>query len=122
MTPLSTWRKQHNLKNDDMKAGDFVRQRDAMQCGVAALTMVCRHFGARYSLDFVAKFCRPTNEGVSLKGIADAAEHLGLDTVAARAEIAQLASAPLPAILQWNQNHFVVLHKVSRNGRRFHIA
>ncbi|MDE5975016.1 MAG: ABC transporter, partial [Muribaculaceae bacterium] len=37
-----------------MKGSDFVRQRDAMQCGGAALTMVCRHFGARYSLDFVA--------------------------------------------------------------------
>ena len=105
-----------------MKGSDFVRQRDAMQCGVAALTMVCRHFGSRYSLDFVAKFCHPTNEGVSLKGIADAAEHLGLDTVAARADIAQLSSAPLPAILHWNQNHFVVLHKVGRNRCRFHIA
>lgn len=93
-----------------------------MQCGVAALTMVCRHFGARYSLDFVSKFCHATTEGVSLKGISDAAERLGLETCGARVSPSQLAAAPLPAILHWNQNHFVVLHKVSRSGRRFHIA
>ena len=105
-----------------MKDKDFVKQRDAMQCGVAALTMVCRHFGARYSLDFVSKFCHATTEGVSLKGISDAAERLGLETCGARVSPSQLAAAPLPAILHWNQNHFVVLHKVSRSGRRFHIA
>lgn len=93
-----------------------------MQCGVAALTMVCRHFGARYSLDFVSKFCHATTEGVSLKGISDAAERLGLETCGARVSPSQLAAAPLPAILHWNQNHFVVLRKVSRSGRRFHIA
>lgn len=105
-----------------MKDKDFVKQRDAMQCGVAALTMVCRHFGARYSLDFVSKFCHATTEGVSLKGISDAAERLGLETCGARVSPSQLAAAPLPAILHWNQNHFVVLRKVSRSGRRFHIA
>ncbi|MDE6227719.1 MAG: peptidase domain-containing ABC transporter [Muribaculaceae bacterium] len=105
-----------------MKDKDFVKQRDAMQCGVAALTMVCRHFGARYSLDFVSKFCHATTDGVSLKGISDAAERLGLETCGARVSPSQLAAAPLPAILHWNQNHFVVLHKVSRSGRRFHIA
>ncbi|MDE6792634.1 MAG: peptidase domain-containing ABC transporter [Muribaculaceae bacterium] len=105
-----------------MKEKDFVKQRDAMQCGVAALTMVCRHFGARYSLDFVSKFCHATAEGVSLKGISDAAGKLGFETCGARVEPSQLAECPLPAILHWNQNHFVVLRKVSRNGRRFHIA
>ncbi len=93
-----------------------------MQCGVAALTMVCRHFGARYSIDFVSKFCHATSEGVSLKGINDAAERLGFKTCAGRLTPEDLASAPLPAILHWNQNHFVVLHKVSRRGRKFHIA
>ncbi|MDE6576869.1 MAG: peptidase domain-containing ABC transporter, partial [Muribaculaceae bacterium] len=101
---------------------EFVKQRDSMQCGVAALTMVCRHFGARYSIDFVSKFCHATSEGVSLKGINDAAERLGFKTCAGRLTPEDLASAPLPAILHWNQNHFVVLHKVSRRGRKFHIA
>ncbi|MDE5810609.1 MAG: hypothetical protein K2H59_10090 [Muribaculaceae bacterium] len=30
-----------------------IRQKDSMQCGVACLAMICRHFGAEYSLDFL---------------------------------------------------------------------
>jgi len=100
----------------------FVRQRDAMQCGVACLTMVCRILGRQVSLETVAAHCGATVQGVSLKGIADAADDLGLDSAAARMTLAELAREPLPAILHWNQNHFVVLYRVSRRGARFHIA
>ena len=100
----------------------FQRQLDSMQCGVAALTMVCRHFGADYTLDFIGQYCHATTEGVSMLGISQAANTLGLDTMAAKVTISQLSEAPLPCILHWNQNHFVVLHRISRNGRRFHIA
>ena len=55
-----------------------IRQKDAMQCGVACLAMICRHFGAEYSLEFLDRYCHATTEGVSMKGIKDAAERLGL--------------------------------------------
>ena len=38
----------------------FVRQKDSMQCGVAALSMVCRHFGIEYSLRFLDSLCHAT--------------------------------------------------------------
>lgn len=105
-----------------MRQRDYIRQKDSMQCGVASLAMVCRCLGAPYSLEFLTDFCHATTEGVSLKGITDAARRLGLETAAARVSLSQLPECPLPAILHWNQNHFVVLHKVTRGGRRFHIA
>lgn len=93
-----------------------------MQCGVAALSMVCRHFGMRYSLRFLDSLCHATTEGVSMKGIADTARALGLDTVVGRVNADGLSECPLPAILHWNQNHFVTLYRVSQNGNRFHVA
>lgn len=42
-----------------------VRQRDAMQCGVACLNMVANHFGASLRLTDLEKLCTPTLEGVS---------------------------------------------------------
>lgn len=99
-----------------------VRQHDAMQCGAACLTAVCRYHGGTQTLDEVSDLCHPTTEGVSLKAIADSAEKLGFRAVCARATIDNLTSLELPAILHWNQNHFVVLHKVSRAGKRFHIS
>ena len=59
-------------------------------------------------------------------GISDAAESIGMRTLGVKITVDQLANeAVLPCILHWNQNHFVVLYKVSkrRNGKYvFHIA
>lgn len=54
--------------------------------------------------------------------MSEAASKLGLHTVCGKIEINKLAEVPMPCILHWNQNHFVVLYKISRGGRRFHIA
>lgn len=100
----------------------LIRQKDAMQCGVASLAMICKYFGQDYSLEFLQNLCAPTNEGVSLKGISDAASELGLRTKSARVSINELPNLPLPCILHWNQKHFVVLYKIDKNGTRFWIA
>ena len=95
-------------------------QHDAMQCGVACLQMVCRYHGRDVSLSDLGQICCPTNEGVSLLGISEAAEFLGFQTISGRASIDELTDVPLPCILHWNQNHFVVLYKIKRN--RYYIA
>ena len=91
-------------------------QHDSMQCGIACLQMVCKYFGREYSLDSLSKLCFATTEGVSLLGINEAANTLGLHTTSARATTTVLSDAPLPCILHWNQNHFVVLYKVKNAG------
>ncbi|MDE6642611.1 MAG: hypothetical protein K2K27_00725 [Muribaculaceae bacterium] len=93
-----------------------------MQCGVACLAMICRHFGADYSLEFLDRYCHATTEGVSMKGIKDAAERLGLEAEGGKLTVDELADILLPCILHWNQNHFVVLYKVSKDARKFYIA
>ena len=98
------------------------RQHDAMQCGQTCLRMVCKHFGREYSSEYLSKLCFATNEGVSLLGISEAAEKLGLQTLCGRISLDGLASAPKPSILHWNQNHFVVLYKTDSKARKFYIA
>ena len=92
-----------------------------MQCGIACLQMVCKYFGREYSLDSLSKYCFATTEGVSLLGINEAANTLGLHTTCARATTKMLSEVPLPCILHWNQNHFVVLYKVKK-GKKFYVA
>ena len=92
-----------------------------MQCGIACLQMVCKYFGRDYSLDSLSKLCFATTEGVSMLGINEAANTLGLHTVSAKATTTMLGEVPLPCILHWNQNHFVVLYKVKK-GKRFYVA
>ena len=93
---------------------------DGMQCGIACIAMVCAHYGVRYSLPFLEKICTPSKEGVSLKGLTDLCDRLFIHSSAGRVSLAQLKDCPLPAVIHWNQNHFVVLYKIKDN--EFYIA
>ncbi len=100
----------------------FIRQLDAMQCGVACLAMVCARYGRRVSSESIDSLCRSTVEGVSLLGMSNAAERLGFHTLNARLSFGQLREAPLPAIAHWRQNHFVVVYAIDRRGRRVTVG
>ncbi len=97
------------------------KQKDSMQCGIACLSMICSHYKKGYSIETLSKYCFATTEGVSLLGISEAANKLGLHTVCGRLSINQLSQVERPCILHWNQNHFVVLYKV-KNGKKYYIA
>ena len=94
----------------------WIKQRDSMQCGVACLTMVCRHYGWACTLSQIEELCHATTEGVSLRGMSQAAAELGFETASVRLSPDELSQSPLPAILHWNQNHFVVLYRIDRRG------
>lgn len=98
------------------------KQSDSMQCGIACLQMVCKYYGKEYTNDNLSKVCFATTEEVSLHGIRSAAQILGLKTLAFKGEVKELHGNCFPCILHWNQNHFVVLYKVSRNGKKFYVA
>lgn len=100
----------------------FVRQRDTMQCGAACLAMICRYFGKKVSIPDIEAFCHITSTGVSLKGIQDAASEIGLNTLPLKVTLDELTDSPLPCILHWNQNHFVVLYGYDEKKERYFIA
>lgn len=100
----------------------LIRQYDAMQCGMASLAMICNYYGRATSINEFSKICFASNEGISLKGLCDAATIIGLDPLPGKTTVLDLSNINSPCILYWNQNHFVVLYKVSRNGKYFYIA
>lgn len=86
------------------------RQLDAMDCGPTCLRMVAKHYGRAVSLDYFRNKSEYGKEGVSMLGLADAAESIGFKTTGVKLNFEQLINeAPLPAILHWRQYHFVVL-------------
>ena len=105
----------------DMRRFPFIKQHDAMQCGIACIEMVCKYFGREYSSEYLSDLCHATVEGVSLLAVNEVMGRLGFHTVCARATVDILGKASLPCILHWNQNHFVVLYKI-RKGKIFYIA
>lgn len=95
-------------------------QLDAMDCGPTCLRMVAKYFGRNYSLQTLREKSYITREGVSMLGISEAAESIGLRTRGVRVDLDQLKNdVPLPCILHWNQNHFVVCYEIKTKKERF---
>ena len=75
-----------------------------MDCGPACLRMIAAYHGKLLTLQQLREECCIDREGVSLKGIAEAAEGIGFQTMAVRVNFGQsisstcLLGAPLPAI------------------------
>jgi ATP-binding cassette subfamily B protein len=96
-------------------------QQDAMDCGPTCLRMVSKYYGKSIGINNLRNESQYNREGVSLLGINKAAVSIGFKTIAASITIEDLKTeAPLPCILHWNQNHFVVLYKIKR--KQYYIA
>jgi len=77
--------------------------------------MVAKHYGRTFSVQTLRERSGISKDGVSLLGIAEAAEGIGFRTIAVTVSVAKLAQdAPLPCIVHWRQNHFVVIYKIRR--------
>ena len=85
-----------------------------MDCGPTCLRMIAKHYGRSYTLQNLRERSFITREGVSMLGISDAAESIGMHTQGVRITLKQLVEdVPLPCILHWNQNHFVALYRLT---------
>jgi ATP-binding cassette, subfamily B, bacterial len=105
-----------------IKSFPFYRQIESMDCGPACLRMVARFYGKNYTLETLREKSYIDKQGVSILGISDAAEAIGLRANAALATYdALIEETPFPAIIHWRHNHFVVLYKIDKKGRA-HIA
>ncbi len=84
-------------------------QMEAVECGAAALGMVLGSYGRWEPLEVLRVECGVTRDGSSAGNLVRAARRFGFDAKGMRLEVDQLETAPMPAILHWNFNHFVVL-------------
>ena len=90
----------------------WVRQIDFADCGAAALAMICRAYGHSVSLSFIRRVAGTGQDGTSLRGIVRAAEEAGLDARAWKASKDRVDELPMPAIIHWESNHWIVLYAV----------
>jgi ATP-binding cassette subfamily B protein len=98
----------------------FYKQHDSMDCGPACLKMVCSFHGKHFSISRLREASHITKEGVSMLGISDAAESVGLQTMGVNVTFKELVdSKPMPCIAHWQQNHFVVIYEILKKRNSF---
>ena len=99
-----------------MASFPFYKQLDAMDCGPSCLRMIAKFYGKSYSLHTLREKSYLSRDGVSMMGISEAAESIGFRTMGVSLTPEKLfTSAPLPLVVHWKQNHFVVVYKVARD-------
>ena len=95
-----------------------VHQLDEMDCGAACLGMVTRYYGKTVSLPLIRELVHTSTDGTSLLGIARGAEELGLASRSLRVSKSRLDLLPLPAVVHWEGNHWVVLYEITHDHVR----
>jgi len=101
-------------------ATPVILQNEAAECALACLAMVAASHGLHTDLPTLRQRFNLSLKGATMADLATMARALRLHTRAVRAEPEQLEQLPLPAILHWDFNHFVVLVKVGRDGVLIH--
>lgn len=97
-----------------MKFPNYI-QPDTMDCGPTCIRIIAKFYGRSVSLHKLRKLSETTREGTSLKNISICAEAIGLKTLGVKINFLKFSQeAPLPCIVYWNQEHFVVVYKVDR--------
>ncbi len=98
----------------------LVRQTEAAECGLAALTMVANYHGFDTDLGTLRRQFQPSQRGAPLQSLIAMADQLGLTPRAVKLPLDNLQDLHLPAILHWDMNHYVVLDRVTRGKALIH--
>jgi ATP-binding cassette subfamily B protein len=90
------------------------KQADHKDCGPTCLKIIAKHYGKTIKIQALRDISETTREGSNLLFLSDAAEKIGFRTLGVKFNVKKLAEAPLPCILHWNKNHYVVLYKIKK--------
>lgn len=93
----------------------FYKQTEAKDCGPTCVKIIAKHYGRIINTQQLRTLSETTREGSSLLGLSEAVEKMGFRSLGVKLTFIKLLEVPLPCIIHWNKNHYVVVYKI-KNG------
>ncbi|WP_284424089.1 MULTISPECIES: peptidase domain-containing ABC transporter [unclassified Bradyrhizobium] len=104
-----------------MAAFPHYQQPDATSCGPTCLRIIARHYGKLIPQAEAEEIVHKGRQGADLLSICKAAEEIGFRTLPVSCDlVALIEQNRFPFLVHWNQNHFVVVHRIS--GDRVYVS
>jgi ATP-binding cassette subfamily B protein len=94
------------------------KQADSKDCGPTCLKIIAKYYGKTINIQELRDYSETTREGSNLLFLSDAAEKIGFRTLGVKLNLKSIEEVPLPCILHWNKEHYVVLYNIKK-GRYF---
>ncbi len=98
----------------------LIRQTEMSECGLASLAMIANYHGFAIDLNSMRRRFAPSMKGTNLRSLIGIAERIGLTSRPVKLPLEQIATLPVPAILHWDMNHYVVLELVKGDQALIH--
>ncbi|PIV94176.1 MAG: ABC transporter ATP-binding protein [Flavobacteriaceae bacterium CG17_big_fil_post_rev_8_21_14_2_50_33_15] len=102
-----------------MKKFPHYKQTDEKDCGPTCLRIISKYHKKNIPIQHLRVLCETTRSGSSLLGISEASEKIGFRSLGVKLTLEKLKEAPLPCVLHWNKEHFVVLYAITKNKSTF---
>ena len=84
--------------------------------------MIAKSYGVNIPIRYLHSISDLNRLGMSIKDITLCCQKIGMDSAAVQIRAEHIENMPLPAILFWQQRHFVVLYKYNSKKRKYYIA
>jgi ATP-binding cassette subfamily B protein len=91
------------------------KQTESKDCGPTCIKIIAKHYGKLINTQQLRSLSETTREGSSLLGLSDAVESVGFKSLGIKLSFQKLKEVPLPCIVHWNKNHYVVLYKIKKD-------
>ncbi len=104
----------------DVKRFSVVRQNAEEDCPAACLTMICKHYGKDFTLGQIRELANLSTANITPNAVINGAERMGYSARAFALQFDDLRDVKLPAIVGWEDYHYVVLYRIS--GKDVYIA
>ncbi|HDR8040766.1 TPA: peptidase domain-containing ABC transporter [Bacillus cereus] len=97
----------------------FIEQLQQTECGLCCVAMVLRYYNSNQPISEIRRHLEPGRDGTGLKHLYQLLNDLGFHSRVYKTTVEGLKQVTLPAILHWDNNHFVILEKIKNN--KFYI-